>query len=65
MPTNTPKFRNRGEATAWSRDRAAVLNRFNWPAKRKANVDFVIRLADDIADKALLSFRKRSERNGK
>lgn len=65
MPTKQPKFRNRGESTHWSRVQAAALNRWNWPAKRKTNVDYAIRLTSQIADASLEQFRLRTERNGK
>jgi hypothetical protein len=65
MPAQTPKFRNRGESQHWSRIQAQVIGRFNWPAKRKVNIDFVERLTAQIADRALVSFRQRTERNGK
>jgi hypothetical protein len=65
MPAKTLKFRNRGESQHWSQAKAAVLNRWNWPAKRKANVDYVNKLSDEIADLSLASYRIRSERNGK
>lgn len=65
MPQPTPKFRNRGEAQHWSRVKAAVLNRWNWAAKSKTNVEFVNRLSDEIADLSLTSFRQRTPRNGK
>jgi hypothetical protein len=65
MPAKTPKFRNRGESQHWSLAKAAVLNRWNWPAKRKANVDYVNKLADEIADTSLASYRIRVGSNGK
>lgn len=58
-------FRNRGEAEHWSRAQVAVLGRFNWPSKSKARPEMVVTLASEIADKSLLSYRKRTERNGK
>jgi hypothetical protein len=64
MPTKPPKFRNRGESQHWSLAKAGVLNRWNWAAKRKTNIEFVNRLADQIADLSLDSFRQRT-RNGK
>lgn len=65
MSAKHPKFRNRGESTAWSRAQAAVLGRFNWPSKSKVRPEMVVTLASEIADLAVLAFRKRTERNGK
>lgn len=45
--------------THWSRVQAAVLNRFNWPAKGKVNPKLVVRLASQVADLALAEYRDR------
>jgi hypothetical protein len=60
-----PKQLTPAERPHWSRVQAAVLNRFNWPAKRKASVRFAVELASEIADMAAEQYRKRIERNGK
>jgi len=51
--------------THWSRVQAAVLNRFNWPAKRKVDVDYVVRLSSEIADKSTAQYRARVNRSRK
>ncbi len=43
----------------WSRVQAAVINRFNWPAKRKTRPEYVVKLASEIADLAAADFSKR------
>jgi hypothetical protein len=60
MPTKTPKFRNRGEASHWSRVKAAFVSTFNWAAKRKVSMQMVNRLAADAADESLLQYRQRA-----
>jgi hypothetical protein len=62
MPSKQPKFRNRGEASHWSRAKAAFVSTFNWPAKRKASMQMVNRLAADAADESLLEYRQRASR---
>ena len=47
------------ERSHWSRAQAAVLNRFNWPAKRKTRPEYVVRLASQIADLAVAAYRDR------
>lgn len=62
MPSKTPKFRNRGEAAHWSRMQAAHANRFNWPAKRKAQPNLVSKLTAELADNDLIEYRQRASR---
>lgn len=59
MPSTYPKFRNRGESANWTKNQAAVLNRFNWPAKSKTRPEYVVKLASQIADLALAAYRDR------
>lgn len=50
------------EVRHWSRVQAEVLNRFNWPAKRKANIRFAVELASEIADLATAEYAKRTRK---
>lgn len=56
MPQPTLKPNERQH---WSRVQAAVLNRYNWPAKPKTRPEYVVRLASKIADLALAAYRER------
>jgi hypothetical protein len=57
-----PKQLTPAERNHWSRAQTAVLNRFNWPAKRKVNAEFVVKLASQIADHAVAEYRARTSR---
>jgi hypothetical protein len=56
------KYLNPAERKHWSDMRAAFVRSFNWPAKRKANLDYLLELSADFADKAMPAYRERIEK---